>query len=217
MRIAGWAGLAMLFACSTPSQVPFDVLDPTWTRVDREPRIASDATGSFVRFDERHASGALWNPALQMRDGDLDVDVRGRDVQQKSFVGLAFRVADAGTFEVVWLRPFNFRSPDPVRRGRAVQFASYPDHPWQRLREERPGAFEAALDPSPAPGAWVHLHVELRGRDVRVFIDHAATPALRVQTPDPPRTGGVGLWVGSDSDGDFRDFRVCVIAERVPH
>lgn len=52
------------------------------------------------------------------------------------------------------------------------------------------------------------MHVELRGRAVSVYIDRSRRPALVVETPEPARPGGFGLWVGSNSNGDFKNLRV---------
>ena len=98
--------------------------------------------------------------------------------------------------------------PDPVRRSHSLQFAAHPDYPWDRLRREQPGVFETELVPAPDPSAWIHMHIELRGRAVSVFIDRAARPALVVESPEPARSGGFGLWVGNDSNGDFKNLRV---------
>ena len=203
-----------LAACAQVVRVaPNELMHSPWQAVARAPTVVRENDVEVVRFDERADAGALWNPHWVFEDGTIEVDVRGRDVLQKSFVGIAFRMIDAGTLEVVWLRPFNFRSADPVRRTRAIQFASYPDYPWQRLRAEHPGVFEASLPVSVAPDDWVHLRVEVHGRHVRVFVDRAVHPALDVETPDAPRAGGIGLWVGSDSDGDFRNLEVTVSHE----
>jgi hypothetical protein len=185
-----------------------ELLSASWLRVAREPQLLREDGAEIVRFDERHDPGVLWSPSLAMQDGDIDVDVRGRDLPQKSFVGIACRIGADGAAQVIWLRPFNFRNVDPVRRSHSLQFASHPDYPWDRLRREHPGVFETALTPSPDPSGWVHMHVELRGRSLSIFIDGSPRPALVVETPEPARPGGIGLWVGNDSNGDFKNLRV---------
>jgi hypothetical protein len=220
LLIAGAAGIAAvpLLASAAelapPTQVAerpiaaAELLSASWQRVAREPQILQEDGAEIVRFDERHDAGLLWNPSPAMQDGDIDVDLRGRDLLQRSFVGIACRIGEDGSAQVIWLRPFNFRSPDPVRRSHSLQFAAYPEYPWDRLRREQPGVFETELVPAPDPSGWIHMHVELRGRAVSVFIDRSPRPALVVETPEPARSGGFGLWVGSDSNGDFKNLRV---------
>lgn len=105
-----------------------ELLSASWLRVARAPRLLREDGAEIVRFDERQDAGLLWNPSLPMQDGDIDVDLRGRDLPQKSFVGIAWRITADGAAQLVWLRPFNFRSPDPVRRSHSLQFATHPDN-----------------------------------------------------------------------------------------
>lgn len=179
-----------------------------WRFVNRTPALVTEDERPILRFDERAGGGLAWSPGLRLTDGDIEVDVRGRNVLQKSFIGVAFHIAADTAYEVVWLRPFNYESSDSARRAHAVQYADYPDYSWQVLREQRPGAFEAAVPADVKPDAWLHLRVELRGAHVRVFLNRATTPILAVEAPGGRTTGGVGLWVGDNSPGDFANLRV---------
>jgi hypothetical protein len=51
--------------------------------------------------------------------------IRGKDVREQSFVGVAFHVQGT-TYHAVYFRPFNFRVDDPVRRSHTVQYISSP-------------------------------------------------------------------------------------------
>lgn len=169
--------------------------------VNRAISALTDAGRSVLRFDERPEAGILWFPDLQMDDGVIEFDVRGRDVQQRSFLGVTFRQVDDSTWDSVWLRPFNFRGVDSAHHAHALQYASYPAHSWQQLRETHPGQYEAAVESVPDPAGWVHARIEIARSEVRVFVNGA----LRLQAPElSGRTGGaVGLWVGACSPGDF--------------
>jgi hypothetical protein len=179
-----------------------------WRTVNRATTLVDSGGRTFLRFDERPNVGMAWRPSLDFADGDIELDVRGRDVFQKSFVGVAFRMAADSAFDVVYLRPFNFRSTDPVRHAHAVQYASYPTASWERLRADHPGEYEAAMPGDVDPSAWVHLRLALRGRDLQLFVDRAPTPALHVQTLGGRTRGGVALWVGDLSPGDFANVVV---------
>ena len=175
-----------------------------WPAVNRTVTTVRSGDTTIARFDEGPGAGAAIAPITGFQDGDIDVDTRGRDVPQKSFVGVVFHYANDSTFETVWLRPFNYRAADTTRHIHSVQFASYPTFTWQRLRAEHPGEFESALTPPPRADEWVHLHVEVRGAHVRAFVN--GTKVIDVDSPAPRPAGGIGLWVGDQSNGDFANF-----------
>jgi hypothetical protein len=161
-----------------------------------------------VHLDARAGDGVAWIPDLTLDDGRIEVDLRGRNQPGQSFVGIAFHGADEQTYEGVYVRPFNFQSDDPERRAHSVQYISMPAYTWDRLREEDPGRYEAALDPAPDPEAWVHLSVEVTGSSVRVYVNDAAEPALVVERLGDLGRGNVGLWVGHNAEGDFSNLRI---------
>lgn len=111
--------------------------------------------------------------------GVIELDLKGKDVKQGSFLGVAFNIRDERTFEAVYFRPFNFRADEPVRR-RAVQYIAWPENTWQKLRQEHPGEFENRVQPVPDPNDWFHVRVEIGEKQVRVFVNGAAEPCLSV-------------------------------------
>jgi hypothetical protein len=145
-----------------------------------------------------------WLDDVAVGDGVIELDIRGKDVFQRSFPGVAFRAAADSAFEVVYLRPFNFRASDPVRRQHAVQYMSLPDFDFDRLRKERPEEFENPVTPEADPNGWVHLRVVLAGSRVRVFVGEGAEPDLEVEALSRRGAGRVGLF----NPGDFANLRV---------
>jgi hypothetical protein len=160
-----------------------------------------------LQVDEREGDGLVWWPQVTMGDGTIEFDVRGKDVMQKSFVGVAFRGQDAQTFEAIYFRPFNFRSNDPGRRSHAVQYISHPSYPWDKLRSERPNQFEHELPAAPDPNEWFHARVEIKGTSVRVFVNDQKDPCLDVKGLSNRKSGWVGVWVGNGSGGSFANVR----------
>jgi hypothetical protein len=163
---------------------------------------------NVLRFSEAPGGAFAWTAAIQFMDGEIEFDTHGRDVYLKSFVGVVYHVMNDSTFDLVYLRPFNFRATDSVRRAHAVQFTSYPTHSWERLRVEHPGMFEATLVPAPDPDSWVHVRVSVRGDRLQVYVNRASMPALVVRSPAGLKAGGIGLWVGDMSAGDFANLTV---------
>ncbi|MEP6473929.1 MAG: hypothetical protein ABJC74_09420 [Gemmatimonadota bacterium] len=184
-------------------------VDPAhWRVFGRSIKAVTESGQSFVRLGEGKDAGMVWNPALQFSNGDIDVDLRGRDVAQKSFLGIAFHLVSEREFEVVWLRPFNFVGADSAHHVHAIQYASYPDYSWATLRDRHPGDFEAAVPPGILAEDWVHLRLSVRGQLVRIYLDHSLTPSLALQRPGGPATGAIGFWVGDQSPGDFANLVV---------
>lgn len=175
------------------------------TPVGRAAAPLDDPACRGVRLDERTGDeGLAWLGTVASPSAELVVRVRGQDVVQRSFVGVAFAGADDGGYEAVYLRPFNFRAADAARRARAVQYVAHPAYPWDRLRRERPGAFEAPAPGAPDPGAWHELRVRVGPDSVHAALDGA--PALAVARLRPRAGGRVGLFVGAGSGGDFCRF-----------
>lgn len=171
---------------------------------------------AVARVDARPGDGGVLLDGLLLSEGTIEVDLKGKNVPQQSFLGVAFHVVDWTTLEAVYFRPFNFRSPDPERRARAVQYVSHPAHTWQRLRAERPGQFEQGLDPAPEPDGWFHARIVLAGGRVEVYVDRAERPSLSVVALGEARSGGVALFVGNGSDGAFAGLRVTATAKAGP-
>lgn len=179
-----------------------------WAVFNRAATVAEDGQRRGIYLDEKAGQGVAWLPSFQIGDGVIEVDVKGRNEPGRSFVGLAFHGTNVENYEVVYLRPFNFRAESEVSRSHSVQYVLVPSHEWRRLRNEHPGQYETALASPPAPDAWIHLRLELAGPTVRAFIDRASEPALVVDRIGVKERGWIGLWVGHGSDGTFANLRV---------
>ncbi len=169
-------------------------------------RFAGDRPG--VHVSEGADAGIVWIGGSDVAEGTIAVDVRGRDVFQRSFLGLAFHRQDDKAYEAVYLRPFNFRATDPARHQHAVQYISLPDFDWPTLREQFPEEFENPVDASVSPTDWVTLRLVVQREKIQIFAGAAAAPALEVRRLGTLTHGQVGLWVGNGSDGDFANLRV---------
>jgi len=168
----------------------------------------SQANPRGVHVSEKEGNGVVWIEGSNFSQGTIDLQIRGRDVMQRSFVGVAFHGKDDNTYEAVYLRPFNFRSEDPTRRQHAVQYIMSPDYDWPRLRKEFPEEFENPVDQAIVPTDWVPVKVLVMDKTVQISVGQAKAPALEVRKLGQLDSGMVGLWVGNGSDGDFANVRV---------
>jgi non-heme chloroperoxidase len=182
---------------------------PTWKIAGRTVAMATVEGRRALRISDGPGIGMVWLDGYDLGDGVIDVDLLGRsEPDGGSFVGVAFRVADAGTHDAVFFRPFNFRAADSARHAHAVQYVSHPTWTWNRLRTERPGQYEKPLAPGPDGDAWFHARIVLDGRRVSTYVNGAREPSLVVDALSDRAHGSIGLWVGNGSGGSFANLRV---------
>jgi hypothetical protein len=161
-----------------------------------------------VRLDEEGGDGVAWLKGIAFSNGTLELDVKGKDVQGQSFVGLAFHGLDNRTYDAIYLRPFNFQTTDKVRKSHGVQYISHPVYTWNKLREEFPGKYEQPVEPAPDPNSWVHVRVVVASPKVAVYINGNSQPSLTVDKLSARTTGSLGFWVGNGSGGDFANLKI---------
>ncbi|HEU4722254.1 MAG TPA: hypothetical protein VFS59_12885 [Gemmatimonadaceae bacterium] len=176
--------------------------------VNRTHTLVEENGRSIVRLDAKPNDGIAVVEGAPFVEGTIELDVRGEDVQQQSFVGVAWGVQNDTTYEAVYMRPFNFRTPDTARAKRAVQYVAHPTHPWQRLRAETPGKYEKSVSPVPDPTGWVPVRLVVTRTQVSVYANGGDEPDLVVPRLSDVKPGPVALWVGNNSRGDFANLRV---------
>jgi hypothetical protein len=127
----------------------------------------------------------------------------------RGFVGIAFRVQpDLKTYDAFYLRPTNGRADDQERRNHSVQYISHPAWPWNRLRQETPGRYEAYADL--VPDAWTPIRIEVRGNKARLYVNGQAQPTLVVNDVKSGEQahGAIALWIDPGTVAYFRNLRV---------
>jgi hypothetical protein len=150
-------------------------------------------------------TGIIWLKGETFSKGTIEVDLRGKDVFQRSFLGIAFHGVDTITHDLIYFRPFNFRAEDPIRKIHAVQYTSEPDFPWPRLREEKNGIYEKGIDPPPSPSDWFHARIHVGESEIRVYVNHAASPSLTVNKLNSRTNGLIGFF-NFGLPGDFANL-----------
>lgn len=149
--------------------------------------------------------------------GTIAVDVRasirhGVSEMSRGFAGLAFHITDDFTrFECVYLRPANGtrENPPPPRDQRAIQYFSYPNWPFDRLREERAEEYERPADVG--LDTWTRLTVQISAEKVTALVD--GEEVLQVLRLDPAPGSGVGLFVDIGTDAHFANVTVDTLTE----
>ena len=178
------------------------------THVNRAVTPLVDGRRRGVHLSEGPGESPAILPGIELGSGTIELDIRGKDVAQTSFVGVAFHIADERTYDAIYFRPFNFKAAAAENRSHGVQYVSQPTYTWQKLRTEQPGTFEQAVNPVPDPNGWFHARIVIASQKVAVFVADAKEPSLVVNHLSDRRKGLVGLWVGNNSGGDFANLSI---------
>lgn len=149
-------------------------------------------------------------------NGTIEVELAGKPKSDASgtargFIGIAFRLSDDHSrYECIYLRPANGRAEDQVRRNHSVQYIAHPEYPWERLRKEEPEKYETYVDLE--AGVWTKVRIEVQDNSARLFVHGAIQPTLIVSDlkQGANSKGGLGLWIGPETEGYFRNLSVTV-------
>ncbi len=175
---------------------------------NRKVSVFSENNKNGIRFSKNSDDGIAWLKHLIFSNGSIEVDIRGSNEPQQSFVGIAFHGMDEKTFDLIYFIPFNFRAEDPVLKMNAVQYVSMPDYPWEALSEKFNGKYEKAVTPSPDPNDWFHVKITIKFPQITVFVNGNQEASLTVEKLDNRASGKIGLWVGNNSAGDFANLQI---------
>jgi hypothetical protein len=184
-----------------------------WRVINGEPRVLVEDGRRVLRLRPIGGNRKGSNVAmalvegLELGAGTIEIDLKGNGSAQASFLGVAFAIVDAKTYEAVYFRPFNFQAEDALHRGHAVQYIAWPEHTWEELRAQAPGNYEAAVDPVPDPARWFHARIDVAQKKVRVFVNDAPQPCLTVERLGDHEKGSLALWVDSQ-EGAFANLKL---------
>ncbi len=173
-----------------------------WTVFNREVTFEDKA----AHMDGKAGAGLVIFNDLIVGDGIVELDIKGKDEQGKSFVGLAFHGLNDSTYDAVYFRPFNFMNAD--RNTHSVQYVAEPKYPWRVLREKHPGKYENKLIDVPDPNEWFHVKIVIGDHLVKAYVNDSETPSLEVSQISHRHEGWIGLWVGHGSEGWFRNLEI---------
>ena len=183
--------------------------------INRELTAIDPLTNKYIQVSEKENEGIIWLPIKDFRTGTIKIEMRGKDVLQKSFIGIAFHGKDDTTYDAVYCRPFNFLATDPVRKIHAIQYISHPIYTWKKLREERNGIFEKEIKNPPDPNDWFTMTLVIENKTIKAFINDAEIPSLEVEKLTTIQSGKLGIFVGGGSGGDFQNVFINKIIQNL--
>ncbi|MBL7781404.1 MAG: DinB family protein [Saprospiraceae bacterium] len=126
----------------------------------------------------------------------------------QGFIGVAFRINnDDSAFESIYLRPKVGRSDNQKFRNHTVQYFSYPDYKFDKLRKLAPETYETS-----APvniNEWITLRIEVTGEKAYLYVNDARYSTFVVdKMKGGLKSGSIGLWVDIGTEGYFKDLKV---------
>lgn len=152
--------------------------------------------------------------SIDFRNGTIEVKVVSRllpnaATSARGFIGIAFRINDSNSkFESIYIRPTNGRANDQLRRNHSIQYFSFPDYKFDRLRKEAPGQYESYADMG--LNEWIKLKIIVKDSQAKFFINDSKEPALIVSDlkHGANSSGAIGLWVDGGTEGYFSELKI---------
>lgn len=151
---------------------------------------------------------------IDFKDGTIEVKVLSRLLKTapptaRGFIGVAFHIdVQNSKFESIYLRPTNGRAEDQLRRNHSIQYFSYPDYKFDRLRKEAEGVYESYADMG--LNEWITMRIEVKGKQAKLFLNDNKHPSLIVNELKlgDNISGAIGLWVDNGTEGYFTDLKI---------
>ncbi|MBD2756711.1 hypothetical protein [Spirosoma validum] len=151
---------------------------------------------------------------IDFTNGTIEVKVLSRLLRSapetaRGFIGVAFRINETNTkYESIYIRPTNGRAEDQVRRNHSIQYYSYPDYKFDRLRKEAPERYESYADM--ALNEWITMKIVVNGQKAQLYLGDNKQPSLVVNDLKlgADASGGIGLWVDVGTEGYFADLKM---------
>jgi Domain of Unknown Function (DUF1080) len=175
---------------------------------NRELTVIKDGSRAAIRLSKAEGEGVAWIKGVEFSSGTLEFDVRGENVKQHSFVGIAFHGKDNNTFDAIYLRPFQFKEQDEVLRNRSIQYIALPEFTWRILREKSPNTYEHSIEPTPDPDSWIRVRIVIKDSTVSTYINDNKDPSLVVEKVNQIKSGSIGFYVADTSGGDFANLTI---------
>ena len=176
--------------------------------VNRELSLITERAHLGIRLSKDYGEGVAWLKGIEFSNGIIEFDVRGENIKQHSFVGIAFHAKDDSTFDAIYLRPFQFEEKDEILKNRAIQYISLPNFPWKTLREKSPNKYEHSIEPAPDPNSWVRIRIIIKDSTITTYINGSTEPSLVIQKLTQLNAGAIGFYVADTSGGDFANITI---------
>lgn len=169
----------------------------------KDTAVKKDDEATFVKLSD-----------IVFQNGTIEVNVLSRlkldaPVHARGFIGIAFRINNANDkFECIYIRPTNGRAEQQLRRNRSIQYFSFPDFKFDRLRKEAAGEYESYADMG--LNEWIKLKITVDGQKAKLFLNQNIAPSLVVNDlkHGADLSGAIGLFVDIGTEGFFKNLKI---------
>ncbi|MBS1519369.1 MAG: hypothetical protein JST50_00115 [Bacteroidetes bacterium] len=135
---------------------------------------------------------------LNFTDGEIELDMASSNGNE--YLGLAFRIQDAHHYQTLYFRPASTGTIN------AIQYMpeKKKDFNWWDYEADKYQA-KATL---PATN-WFHVKAVVKGNELKVYVNHEATPSMVYKNLDPDlKQGSVGYWFGNSLSCAYKNLTV---------
>ena len=200
--LIGSLSIIVLMGCNAQK-----VITPTKENVRNVNREVS-FKGKTLELNASEGGGMAIFENISFRNGNVRLDLKGENIPGKSFVGIAFNIQNDSTYEAIYFRPFNFESPEKIKREHGIQYVFEPNYSWKKLRTDSTGEFEAEFIDPPSPDDWFSISLTVENDKVIVKDGDSGKLLMQAKRLSSTTSDKLGFWVGNNSKGSFRDLRI---------
>jgi sugar lactone lactonase YvrE len=158
------------------------------------------AGGKVITFMERKALvGSAYLKDVVFENGVIEVDIAVRGT--RSYPGINFRIKSFDNYEHFYIRPHRAGLyPDALQYAPRINGIGG----WQLYN----GPGFTAESPKLQPNKWIHVRLEVKGAQARVFLDDAEVPALVIDhLKHGAGKGMIGVSGPTDQSACFSNFK----------
>jgi hypothetical protein len=188
--------------------------------LDGNPAIQVERDLQALPFDVKNLSGTVDEPTyVRLKDADIEngvIEVKMLSriqnpspfEQAQGFIGVAFRIsANDSAYESIYLRPKAGSSGNQFSRNHSVQYYSYPNYKFDKLRNEPNSAYETYADVG--LNEWIDIRIDIAGDKATLYVNGQKRPSFIVEKMKGHTTHGqVALWVDIGTIGYFKDLKI---------
>jgi hypothetical protein len=218
------AVFVMLFFCC----LPFSNLKAQTVQLNSETLNSNKVSVSFTAVKGKKAVRVVKDSSIKdvdeatfaklknidFKNGTIEVNVLSRLLKtaapsDRGFIGVAFRInEDNSTFECIYIRPTNGRAEEQIRRNHSIQYFSFPDFKFSRLRKESPEMYESYADMG--LNEWIKLRIVVKDKQAKLFLNNNKQPSLIVNDlkHGENASGSIGLFTDVGTEGFFNGLKI---------